>query len=976
MLEKTYNPAEIEARIHQEWETAEAFKAGRPERVKATPYTIVIPPPNVTGSLHMGHALNNTLQDILCRFERMRGRDVLWQPGTDHAGIATQMVVERQLMERQQPDRRKMGRDKFIETVWAWKEESGGTITNQLKRLGASCDWSRDTFTMGKAGHPDDQMMRAVTKVFVELHKAGLIYKDKRLVNWDPKFQSAISDLEVEPREIKGSFKWADGDKDKEGNPVAFDSAALNKLLTREPGGHLYYFRYPLQGKTFNPHDATTFIRVATTRPETMLGDTGIAVNPKDERFTPLVGTFAVLPLVGRDIKIVADDYSDPEKGTGAVKITPAHDFNDFDVGKRTGLPQINIFDAFAQLNDAVPAAYRGMDRFDARKRIVADMAAGNFLEKIEPTAQVVPHGDRSGVPIEPWLTDQWYVDAATMAKPALAAVREGKTRFIPEKYADDYFRWLDNIQPWCISRQLWWGHQIPAWYGPKIAGKELNYAMDDSNHANATFVAASEHEALALAEVYYGCPVIVSKQRNAEAEDVFFRQLADGLPFKQVQLWRDPDVLDTWFSSALWPFSTLGWPDKTPELNRYYPTNTLVTGFDIIFFWVARMMMSGIHFMGEPPFKDVYIHALVRDEKGQKMSKSKGNVIDPLSLIDQYGADALRFTLAAMAAQGRDIKLSTSRVEGYRNFATKLWNASRFAEMNECVRQKGFDPKTAKVMVNRWIGGETAAAVARVRTAIEAYKFNEAANAAYEFTWGTFCDWYVELTKPILAGSDEAAKAETRAMTAWVLDQILKMLHPFMPFITEELWSRMVEVGIQREAMLCLSTWPELNSLGDAESASEIGWLVDLISEVRSVRSEMNVPGGAKIPLVMIGATDAIRARAGRHTDTIQRMARIEDITFAASAPKGAAQLVAGETTIALPLAGVIDMAAEKQRLAKEIGSAKGDLAKMDAKLSNASFMERAKPEAIEETQERKAELEQILAKLAVAMKRVEQVG
>jgi valyl-tRNA synthetase len=933
MLEKTYNPAEIEARIHQDWERTEAFKAGRADRQASTPYTIVIPPPNVTGSLHMGHALNNTLQDILCRFERMRGRDVLWQPGTDHAGIATQMVVERQLAERQQPDRRAMGRDAFIETVWKWKAESGGTITNQLKRLGASCDWSRDTFTMGKAGQPDDQMMRAVTKVFVELHKAGLIYKDKRLVNWDPKFQSAISDLEVEPREIKGSFKWAEGDKDKDGNPVAFDAAALNRLLTREPGGHLYYFRYPLKGKTFDPKDASTFIRVATTRPETMLGDTGVAVNPKDDRYTSWIGAFAVLPLVGREIRIVADDYSDPEKGTGAVKLTPAHDFNDFDVGKRQGLEQINIFDAFAKLNDNVPAPFRGLDRFEARKRIVADMAAGNFLEKIEPTTQVVPHGDRSGVPIEPWLTDQWYVDAATMAKPALAAVREGKTRFIPEKYADDYFRWLDNIQPWCISRQLWWGHQIPAWYGPD----------------GRVFVAATEPEAAALARAHYK---------------------------RDEPLSRDPDVLDTWFSSALWPFSTLGWPDTTPELNRYYPTNTLVTGFDIIFFWVARMMMSGIHFMGEPPFKDIYIHALVRDEKGQKMSKSKGNVIDPLSLIDQYGADALRFTLAAMAAQGRDIKLSTNRVEGYRNFATKLWNASRFAEMNECVRQKGFNPKTANVLVNRWIAGETATAVGRVTAAIEAYKFNEAANAAYEFTWGTFCDWYVELTKPILGGSDEDAKSETRAMTAWVLDQILKMLHPFMPFITEELWNRMVEVGIQRESMLCLSTWPELKNLGDEEAAHEIGWLVSLISEVRSVRSEMSVPGGTKIPLILVGATDAMRARAMRHDETIQRLARISDIDFAVAPPKGAAQLVIGETTVALPLAGIVDMGAEKDRLAKEIASAKVDLGKMDAKLSNPSFMERAKPEAIEETTERKAELEGILKRLAAAMKRVEQLG
>ena len=928
MLEKTYLPADIEARIHKDWEDAQAFKAGRADRANAEPYCIVIPPPNVTGSLHMGHALNNTLQDILCRHQRMKGRDVLWQPGTDHAGIATQMVVERQLSERQL-HRRDMTREKFLETVWAWKQESGGTITNQLKRLGASCDWSRDTFTMGKSGAPDDQMMRAVTKVFVELHKAGLIYKDKRLVNWDPKFQTAISDLEVEPREIKGSFKWTDGDLDKEGNPAAFDAAALGKLLAREPGGHLYYFRYPLKGRNFDAADRATYICVATTRPETMLGDTGIAVNPKDERYSALIGSFAVLPLVGRDIKIVGDNYSDPEKGTGAVKITPAHDFNDFEVGRRQDLPQINIFDAFAKLNDQVPVQYRGKDRFDARVKIVADMATLGFLEKIEPTTQIVPHGDRSGVPIEPWLTDQWYVDAATMAKPALAAVRSGKTRFVPEKYADDYFRWLENIQPWCISRQLWWGHQIPAWYGPD--GK--------------VFVAATEPEAASLAAAHYG---------------------------SAHPLTRDPDVLDTWFSSALWPFSTLGWPDKTKALARYYPNAALVTGFDIIFFWVARMMMMGEHFMGEVPFRDVYIHALVRDEKGRKMSKSVGNVIDPLVLIDQYGADALRFTMAAMAAQGRDLKLSINRVEGYRNFATKLWNASRFAEMNECVRQKDFDPKSVKETVNLWIAGETERAVHAVTAAIDSYKFNEAATAAYEFTWGTFCDWYLELTKPILGGDDHAATAETRATTAWVLDQILKILHPFMPFITEELWGRMVEVGVKRERLLCLSAWPDLDGLQNADADTEIGWLVQLISEVRSVRSEMNVPAGAKIPLTLIGASKETRARISHHGDTIQRMARIEHIGFDTAAPKGSAQIVIGETTVCVPLDGVIDMGVEKTRLEKEIGAVASDLAKMDAKLTNPSFMGRAKPEAIEETLERKVELTLAMSKLQAALKRL----
>ncbi len=933
MLEKTYQPAEIEARIHRDWQEAQAFRAGRPERRGAEPYCIVIPPPNVTGSLHMGHALNNTLQDILCRFERMRGRDVLWQPGTDHAGIATQMVVERQMAERQEPKRRDIGREKFRDKIWKWKAESGGSITNQLKRLGASCDWSRDRFTMGQAGAADDQMMRAVTKVFVQLYQDKLIYKDKRLVNWDPEFQSAISDLEVEQRECKGTYKWAEGDKDKEGAAIAFNSLALTKALARDPNGHLYYFRYPLAGKTFAASDKSTYIVVATTRPETMLGDTGVAVNPKDERYLALIGTKCVLPLVGREIPIFGDSYSDPEKGTGAVKITPAHDFNDFEVGKRHDLAKINIFDAFAKLNGDVPAAYRGMDRFEARRKVVADLAALGLLEKVEPHAHVVPHGDRSGAVIEPWLTDQWYVDAATMAKPALAAVRAGKTRFIPEKYGDDYFRWLDNIQPWCISRQIWWGHQIPAWYGP-----------------DGDFVVA-----------------------NDEAEA---RKLANSKWGGDVALRRDEDVLDTWFSSALWPFSTLGWPDQTAELKRYYPTSTLVTGFDIIFFWVARMMMSGIHFMGDVPFRDVYIHALVRDEKGQKMSKSKGNVIDPLNLIDQFGADALRFTLAAMAAQGRDIKLSTSRIEGYRNFATKLWNASRFAEMNECVRQKTFKPADVKETLNRWIVGETARAVVNITGAIEAYKFNEAAGAAYEFIWGVFCDWYLELAKPIFIGADEAATAETRATTAWALDQILKLLHPFMPFITEELWGRMVEVGVKRETLLALSPWPETKGLGNAAADAEIGWLIALVSEVRSVRSEMNVPGGAKIPLVLVGASHATRARAAQHMDTILRLARLDTLTHADAAPKGSAQMVVGEATACLPLAGVIDMQAEKKRLEKTIAGALSDLAKMDAKLSNPNFMSKADPDAIQEARERKAEVEGQLAKLRAAVARVEAAG
>ena len=922
MLEKTYQPAEIEPRIRAEWERADAFKAGRPDRANAQPYCIVIPPPNVTGSLHMGHALNNTLQDVLCRFERLRGKDVLWQPGTDHAGIATQMVVERQMMERQEPDRRTIGREKFVEKVWAWKEESGSTITNQLKRLGASCDWSRERFTM------DEGLSKAVLKVFVSLYEAGLIYKDKRLVNWDPKFQTAISDLEVVQVETRGTINWTAGDPEK-----PFDAEALAKAMKHNPSGHMYHFRYPLAKKV--PGYDKDYIVVATTRPETMLGDTGVAVHPDDARYAALLkaGAKVRLPLVGREIPIIADEYSDPEKGTGAVKITPAHDFNDFDVGKRRGLEQINVLDDRGRINDVPPPEYRGLDRFEARRRVVADIHALGLLEKIEPTTHTVPHGDRSNVVIEPWLTDQWYVNAAELAKPAIAAVERGKASFVPKNWEKTYFEWMRNIQPWCISRQLWWGHQIPAWYGP-------------DGHV---FVAEDEATAQARADAHYG---------------------------KATALIRDEDVLDTWFSSGLWPFSTLGWPEKTPELARYYPTSVLVTGFDIIFFWIARMMMLGMHFMQEVPFRDIYIHALVRDEKGQKMSKSKGNVMDPLGLIDTYGADALRFTLAAMAAQGRDIKLSTQRVEGYRNFATKLWNAARFAEMNECVRRRDFDPSKVKVTVNRWITGETERAARAVTENLEAYKFNEAAAAVYEFVWGEFCDWYLELIKPILAGDDEAAMAETRSTVAWTLDQILKLLHPFMPYITEELWAHAVEHGEKRENLLALSQWPVFSGLVDAEVEEEMSWVVRLISEIRSVRTEMNVPVAAKIPLALPNAGVALRERAKRHEDTISRLARLDGITFPKSPPKGAAVIVVGDTSAALPLGGVIDTAAETKRLGREIEKAESDLGKMDAKLSNPQFMAKAKEEAVEEARERKAELEGAIVRLKAAIKRLEAVG
>jgi valyl-tRNA synthetase len=944
MIEKNYQPADIESRMSRIWEEAGAFKAGRPERRDAKPFTIVIPPPNVTGSLHMGHALNNTLQDILCRFERMRGRDVLWQPGIDHAGIATQMVVERQLMERQEPGRRDLGRAGFLERVWQWKAESGGVIFNQLKRLGASCDWSRERFTM------DEGLSRAVVKVFVELYREGLIYKDKRLVNWDPKLLTAISDLEVQQVEVKGS---------------------------------LWYLRYPLEGKTFDPEDPESFIVVATTRPETMLGDSAVAVHPDDERYAHLVGKHVILPLVGRKIPIVADEYSNPEKGSGAVKVTPAHDFNDFEVGRRHNLPQISVLDQEGRLalvgnedylrglpeeSEQFAEELHGVDRFAARKQILARLEDFGFLERTEPNTHMVPHGDRSGVIIEPYLTDQWYVDARTMAQPAIDAVRSGATSFVPKNWEKTYFEWMENIQPWCISRQLWWGHQIPAWYAPD--GK--------------VFVAETEEEAVANALGYYAEQEVITPEQG--------REMALDPAKREGFVTRDEDVLDTWFSSALWPFSTLGWPDDTKDVERYYPTDVLVTGFDIIFFWVARMMMMGLHFMGNVPFPTVYIHALVRDEKGAKMSKSKGNVIDPLHLIDDYGADALRFTLAAMAAQGRDIKLAPQRVEGYRNFATKLWNACRFAEMNACVLPSGFDPTKAKETLNRWIAHETARATREVTEAIEAYRFNEAAGSIYRFVWNVYCDWYLELAKPVLIGEEGVAKSETRAMVAWARDEILKLLHPFMPFITEELWAVTAAdaeavssspsplVGEGREGgkpqtpvpavppsptlphrgrvgrpLLALTPWPTLEGLTDDAAEAEIGWVVDLVTEIRSVRAEMNIPPATLTPLVLAGASAETKGRAQRWNDVVKRMARLADISFAASAPEGAVQLLVRGEVAALPLKGVIDFSAEKARLEKELAKAEADIKRVDAKLANEKFVANAPEEIVEEEKEKR---------------------
>jgi valyl-tRNA synthetase len=923
-MEKTYQPAEVEGRIYAAWEHAGAFRAGRPERRSAKPYSIVIPPPNVTGSLHMGHALNNTLQDVLARFERLRGRDVLWQPGTDHAGIATQMVVERQLMERQEPGRRDMGREAFLKRVWEWKAESGGTILNQLKRLGSSCDWSRERFTM------DEGLSRAVLKVFVHLYREGLIYKDKRLVNWDPKLLTAISDLEVQQVEVKG---------------------------------HLWYIKYPIEGIE------GTYITVATTRPETMLGDTAVAVHPEDERYRDLIGKHAILPLVGRRIPIVADEYSDPEKGSGAVKVTPAHDFNDFEVGRRHDLPMISVLDVEARLalrdNEdflahvppspelAETLALHGQDRGAARKQIVARLEAAGLMEKIEPHTNMVPHGDRSNAVIEPFLTDQWYVNAHELAKSAILAVRAERTNFVPKNWEKTYFDWMENIQPWCISRQLWWGHQIPAWYGPD--GK--------------VFVAETEDEVLAEALAHYTeTEQITPEQGHDIAADV-----DQAARFLTEYLKRDEDVLDTWFSSALWPFSTLGWPDETPELARYYPISVLVTGFDIIFFWVARMMMMGLHFMGEVPFRDVYIHALVRDERGAKMSKSKGNVIDPLEVIDQYGADALRFTLAAMAAQGRDIKLSAQRVEGYRNFATKLWNAARFAEVNGCVRVDGFDPRSAKETLNRWIAHETAKTTREITEALEAYRFNEAAGAAYRFVWNVFCDWYVELAKPYLTGPDGAAKTETRAVAAWGLDQIFRLLHPFMPFVTEELWRVTGEAGPAREGLLVLSDWPQLDGLENPDAEAEIGWVIDLINAVRSVRAEMNVPPATQMPLCLVTDDDEISSRAMVWEDFIKRLARVSAIDTVGAAPPQSVQLIVRGETAALPLAGVIDIPAERARLEKDRAKAEADIARVDAKLSNQQFLARAPEEVVEEEREKREEAEARRAKIREALARLE---
>jgi len=915
-LPKTFDPAEIESRWYARWEKEGLF---RPERPEAEPFTIVIPPPNVTGSLHIGHALDNTLQDILIRHARLQGKDSLWVVGMDHAGIATQMVVERNL-ESQGVKRTDMGREAFIEHVWEWKAQSGGAITRQLRRLGASCDWANERFTM------DPGFSAAVLKVFVQLYRDGLLYRDKRLVNWDPKFGTAISDLEVETKEVQGQF---------------------------------WHIKYPLE-------DGSGFVHVATTRPETMLADMAVAVHPTDKRYAAVAGRNVRLPITGRLVPILRDEHADPELGSGAVKITPGHDFNDFEVGRRAGFKaaeMLNMLSGDARVvqtkDGLVPEDLIGLDRFEARKRVVEMLEAQGFLERVEDRTIQIPYGDRSGAVIEPWLTDQWYVDAKTLAGPAIEAVRSGGIRVVPKTWEKTWYNWLENIQPWCVSRQLWWGHQIPAWY-------------DDRGNV---FVAETEEEA------------------RAEAGE-------------GVSLRRDPDVLDTWFSSALWPFATLGWPDAAEfvedsvrpepvegpsfpptyraeedkeglrqaqperggvwrpkpgtELARHYPNDVLISGFDIIFFWDARMAMQGFHFTGEAPWKTLYLHGLVRDSKGQKMSKSKGNTVDPLGLIDRYGADALRFTLAAMESQGRDIKLDEKRVEGYRNFATKLWNAARFCQANGIGASAGLEPPQASLPVNRWIIGETVKTVQSLDLSLAELRYDESANGLYHFVWATFCDWYLELIKGQI---DE----ETKAVAAWVLDQILVMLHPFMPFITEELWS-----ANARPYPLIVAKWPMPDARAlDPQAGPEIDWLVRLVSGIRAARAELNVPPGAKLPLHVKDAANDTRERLERHDAALRRLARVESVAFG-EASGGAAQVVVDEATYILPLEGVIDIEAERARLAKAAEAAEKERDSLAGRLANPSFVERAKPEAVEKARADHAEKASDAEKYRAALARL----
>ena len=975
MAMEKFNAAEAEDRLYKAWEAAGCFTAGANAKPGASSYCIMIPPPNVTGVLHMGHAFNNTLQDILVRWHRMRGFDTLWQAGTDHAGIATQMVVERQLAERGEPGRVALGREKFLEKVWQWKEQSGGTIVNQLKRLGASCDWDRTAFTMAGAqgdtrtGHENSPNFHdAVIKVFVEMYNKGLIYRGKRLVNWDPHFETAISDLEVENIEV---------------------------------AGHMWHFKYPLAGGATYTYvqkdedgnitlqEERDYISIATTRPETMLGDGAVAVHPSDERYAPIVGMMCEIPVgpkaQRRLIPIITDDYPDKDFGSGAVKITGAHDFNDYQVAKRAGIPMYNLMDTKANLRadgqayateaataqriangeesfdeakiaamNMVPDAYRGMDRFEARKKIVEDItgeglavmtqetitdAEGQQITRLVPLVEnkpiMQPFGDRSKVVIEPMLTDQWFVDTDKIVAPALQAVRDGTVKILPESEKKVYFHWLENIEPWCISRQLWWGHQIPVWF-------------DDSG---AQYCAATEAEAQALAG-------------------------------PSAQLTRDPDVLDTWFSSGLWPIGTLGWTGEAEAdaqndmLQRFFPTSDLITGSDILFFWVARMMMMQLAVVDQVPFNTIYLHGLVRDAKGKKMSKSTGNVVDPLEIIDEFGADALRFTNASMASLGGVLKLDMQRIAGYRNFGTKLWNACSFAEFNEAFEHRSDAIPSPDLALNKWIIGEVGRVRVAVDAALEGYRFNDAAAALYGFVWGTLCDRYLELSKPILKGSHssgDAGRLETQTTLAWVLEQSMTLLQPIMPFITEELWG----ITASRSQMLVHQDWPDYGlELVDAAASEEISWVIALIDAIRSARAQMNVPAGAKVPLVQVAISPAGEAALAANMAQIQQMARITEVTQVPEMPKGAITITAPQATFGLPLADIIDVAAEKMRLEKSMGKLAKELGGLRGRLNNPKFAISAPPEVLAETQANLEAREEEEAKIATALARLEEIG
>jgi len=1032
-MDKTFNAAEAEPRIYAAWEKADAFAAGANARRDET-FCIMIPPPNVTGNLHMGHAFNNTLQDILVRWHRMRGFDTLWQPGTDHAGIATQMVVERELAKTNQR-RTDFSRDDFIDLVWKQKQKSRGNIRGQLERLGASCDWSREAFTMaGAPGDPEgtpggQDFHDAVIRVFVDMYEKGLIYRGKRLVNWDPHFETAISDLEVENLDVSG---------------------------------HMWHFKYPLAGGetyTYVERDEDgkvvleeqrDYISIATTRPETMLGDGAVAVHPDDERYAPIVGKLCEIPVGPKEhrrlIPIITDEYPDPDFGSGAVKITGAHDFNDYEVAKRGGIPMYRLLDTKGAMRDdgmpyaeaaalalevaegsrtvsvteadtlnLVPDDLRGLDRFEARKQVIEQITndglavmtldeEGETVPFVESKQIMQPFGDRSKVVIEPMLTDQWFVDTARIVQPAIDAVRDGRTTILPDQHEKVYFNWLEHIEPWCISRQLWWGHQIPVWYGFDLASHgyqddendgaldEVELARiltsqtllkgDERHHSAPDFDAVSAQ----FADVLASLPMPLNHARVIEVEtrhDAAHALAASLADYNVSQdpthlvypVWRDPDVLDTWFSSGLWPIGTLGWPEETAELKRYFPTDVLITGFDIIFFWVARMMMMQLEVVKEVPFHTVYVHALVRDEKGKKMSKSLGNVLDPLDLVDEYGADAVRFTLASMAAMGRDLKLSTQRIQGYRNFGTKLWNAARFAEMNGVFEHtRGTGIPTATATVNRWIIGETAKVREDVDAALAAYRFNDAANALYAFTWGTFCDWYLELSKPLFTSDDEATIAETRAVMGWALDQTLVLLHPFMPFITEELWS----LTGDHSKNLVHADWPDFEKARhlDAEADAEMNWVIAMIEGVRSARAQMRVPAGIYVPMVHTGLSDAARDAWTNNQTLIKRLARIEDLDGVDTMPKGALTVAVEGATFGIPLEGLIDIEAEKDRLEKGLQKLLKDLGGLRGRLSNPKFVESAPADVVEETRDLVAAKEAEEAQLKTALDRLAEVA